>query len=303
MVLNNISKTIYISLLILAGIFICQYLIFLNVIDFGEFRQNNYQRESLYSLYLELFLAGMFIPIIEELGFRLFIGSRKKALIVSFVFYILLTISNFFNNIYLLALFAILGSILFCLPLVTKIKNSKNLTLFQLIFSSIIFSIFHFIQSSIPFLGFCSVLLYFTGMGLVFGIIRLNYGIVFSIVAHVIWNSVFIFFSIFNIDNTTKEVVCKDYKIEYSQSSIFGEDKNMISANEEYFKLQNGEIIQSIKIYFPQSTIKEYYQVNSLINYNIDVSVLQTTEIKIEELIECLVQENLIQKLEPTPKP
>ncbi len=294
MVLNKRYNKFLIIIFILAGIFICQYLLFLKIIDFGDFRQGFYQREYLNSLYLELLLAGLFVPILEELGFRLYLNSSKKTIAVGVTIFSTLTIFNFYNDLYLLILFLIIGIAVAYLPLISKRKN----LIIQLVLSSILFSLFHFIQSTIPLLGFISLFLYFLGTGLLFGIIRIKFGISYSIIAHILWNSGFILFGLLSLNNTVNTFKCDDYTIEYSESSIFSKDKNTISSNTNYFKLENGEIIQSMKIYFPSSEIKNYYQINSSVNYNINLINLGDMELQIENVINCLVEENLIKKIE-----
>lgn len=295
MVQNKINYQSIITTLILAVVFVCQYYFFKEKLDLGEFNNPFYQRDSIYSLIISLILATIVMPIFEEFAFRFFLGNTKKIKhVFGFIAIILLALLNF---IYDLNYFFILTIISGLIYLPSFLKNKKT-TLLQLFLISIVFSIFHFIGYDMPFVSTVSVLLYFTGLGLVFGLIRIKFNFIAAIISHILYNSFFVLISLNAYDNNIKEVNCNDYKIIFNENSLFTNKRNTIKNNGKILNIINGDIVQSLKIYYPNdSLINNYFQRKALVNYDLKVHKIDRSNIDLNQVLHCLEDMKILQKI------
>ncbi len=152
---------------------------------------------------LELFIMGMILaPIYEEILFRGLLKFDKKNVLTFIITILLLTTFSIYNDKYTIAI--ILSIILF---LVVGIYMSSNINSvsnfikkhFKYFFyaSSLFFGLIHITNFSgnINILIGLSIILTLpqTISGLIFGYARMKYGLIYSIILHIINNSILIF--------------------------------------------------------------------------------------------------------------
>ncbi|HET8861209.1 CPBP family intramembrane glutamic endopeptidase [Marivirga sp.] len=174
----------------------------------SEFNQSNNSYNTAVKNWI---LVVLLAPVVEEIGFRLFLKPNKLKVWVSifvlcyFIFSIV-TVSNFYSELDTLTLYKLLAALgvsslitfLFSEKIVSNIKSS----LFQYyIFSSFLFGLLHLLNF-VPLDGIQIILFPFLILpqilfGFAFGYLRLKNGLTWAIGLHALINSIsFIFKSL-----------------------------------------------------------------------------------------------------------
>ena len=152
---------------------------------------------------LKLFITGMILaPIYEEIFFRSLLKFDKKNISIFTIVISLLTMYNVYNNKYTNVLvLSIILILVFGIYLSSNIDKVSNFIKkhFKYFFyaSSLIFGLIHITNFSgnINILIALSIILTLpqTISGLIFGYARMKYGLIYSIILHIINNSILIF--------------------------------------------------------------------------------------------------------------
>lgn len=190
-----------VSILVMCGILILLLNIFSLVLNFayGYFRLN-YPEKVLYAIGGRYFLYHLLlVPIIEEIGFRLYLIPKRWNILLSSVFVIwviypmVITVpESQFEYIIIHGLTSItVGflAFLFLVKILPKIQYSYLFYLSALFFGSLHF--ISFVYDDISFFSILYVLLtiiLMTFVGVIFGYIRVSIGIIYSILFHFLLN-------------------------------------------------------------------------------------------------------------------
>lgn len=191
------------DLIKLYGIYLLAYIPLILIISvgckqFGITRINFSEKSTVFILY-GVFLA----PVIEEFIFRSWFKWSRKYLAILIVLFVALIALSFIRTKTLIyvAIMLILGIILFCVSKSRKQEIKELISLNIKYFywgSSIVFGLIHasnFVGNIWYLIGFSFILgsPQIVG-GLIFGYARLKYGLRYSILIHVLNNSLLLFF-------------------------------------------------------------------------------------------------------------
>lgn len=171
------------------------------LVEYGFLMKENvvyFKSFKFWNIIESFFLIGLLFPIIEEFGFRAFLTNDKNLERLGFSFFIIILIIEFINyfmmlNIWIYLIMVIIGvSIIF---INSKLINcftgiiSKDILTYSIL-ASLVFSFLHMgsnYSSDFIICLFFSVIPYFVN-GLIYCRIRWKYGLVYSIILHVLHN-------------------------------------------------------------------------------------------------------------------
>ncbi len=157
-----------------------------------------------FSDYFSLFIAIVILtPILEELSFRLVQNTTNHwssvfgisfFLSAHFFHYSGLNLNFFLHSISLVSVSLVIGVILTEL----KLKTHLISPIYVVYFTSISFAVFHLKVIGEPeyFLLYSMILLPYFLRALIYSFVRMNAGIIYSIICHAIFNSFFYFFNV-----------------------------------------------------------------------------------------------------------
>ena len=273
-------------------VFLAWILSSLNVI--GISRNFGFQIFSNMSMIFVLSFILIIIPFLEEVGFRLLIKTRKK---VNYAISILL--ASFFMFFTLNMVLAILCSLLLSVTVYLYLHNKNYAVDLQIVIASLFFSLLHFGDSisTTNHFSLAIYFLYFFGMGLVLSWIKINFSLLASFLVHATFNGFFIALMIYQGHNSKiVNVNCNDVNFSYKEELFFGHSSQGGSIKEDStLVLSNSNLVRMLDLFLPEQQVKEnYYQTNIFIKY--DIEIYRFYESDPEELLNCLVDENLIIK-------
>jgi|TARA_B110000114_G_C15039335_1_gene376329 hypothetical protein len=207
-------------------------------------------------------------PILEEYTYRYFITTKRKY--HKFFFASLIVVVGFVTkNLYITSFIIIISYLAF------YYRNDKKKYFTLLIFvSSISFSFSH-IQNifSSSTIALFSVILTLFGLGLLLMIVRIKYGILYSISLHMIYNGL-IFLSIYYSSPNEINIDNENYSIELKRENILDfEFGTKINSNNQKSEIKGASISEILKSISPNRTNKFYHFENNLLKYNGSVRI------------------------------
>lgn len=236
-------------------------------------------------------MIGLIGPVMEEIGFRLFIGSKKKLQIFSSI--IILSVYIFLQYgipITIIVVFLVILSVALYL------KDLRYSLDFQIIITSIIFTSLHFDEDTFTagLLSSIAYFSYFIGSAFIFAWLRINYSIFSSIFLHVALNAFVVIVMIFDgFESTTKTFDCSEFQITYNTKNIFKHKTQKTTFISDTLVIQNSNLIYMLDLYMPSENVKTKYQQNNpFVLY--DLKIPNYYERSSKDILECLEENQLI---------
>ena len=198
--IKNTSLLIKISMSYLFYIYLAIFLfhtfITLLEIDLIERIKSNDNKDlSIWKYFLRFLQTVILVPILEEFSFRSYINLKRKSILYSISFLVVFIILAFLNEILILGYFLslLLSFYLTLLFLRENLLNSKYIFKILWLFSAFIFALVHlngmeYSDKSLVLVLLSIMPFFILGIGL--GHARLKYGLIFSILIHMMFNLV-----------------------------------------------------------------------------------------------------------------
>ncbi len=254
-------------------------------------------RNDLYSVYLEIFLAVLAMPVLEEIAFRFSLAQNSKGkLILSGICYLLIVAAFFFNG--LTAFFILVVGGLLIIYLSSISEKYPFGTKIALILSSVLFAALHYnnYADMSPFVMY-SCLAATLGFGLIAGSVRVKYNFFYAILVHVLWNGMVACVLLFVDVKGDTEFSCSDYDFMIEEHCIFNQSNNRIFAGNSELIIENGDLIQFMYLYFmdERELLENYYSPNHWRNFSLRVD-LENKPLVLSEVLDCLVDRGYLIK-------
>jgi len=165
----------------------------INLIE--RIKSNDYENLTFWKYFIRFLQSVIITPILEEFSFRSYINLKKKSILYSIIFLAVFIILAFLNKILILG-YVLTLLLLFCITLLfikEKLLNSKFIFKILWIFSAFIFALIHingmeYTDKSLVIIILSIMPFFILGIGL--GYARLKYGLIFSILIHIMFNLV-----------------------------------------------------------------------------------------------------------------
>jgi len=174
-----------------------------------------------FSPILLITIPVIFVPVFEEFAFRGWTKLTVPRKLIS-IFLSVIYVQVLFDY-FLIAVFA-LACLLF---LMFKVK--KNILFINILFMSLFFAAVHINNFTNPIYAIGSMITLF-GVGLILSYVSFRFGIIFSIIVHII-NNCIVFLPLLFIANNADSIVTfegETYSAEFRPASMFGVSNNYI---------------------------------------------------------------------------
>ncbi|WP_121666998.1 CPBP family intramembrane glutamic endopeptidase [Mesonia aquimarina] len=269
------------SLLLVAGVLICQYFI-LNLLfpDISEEYINQRNNSQIIDSDLSLWIDGLLfpiiiLPIIEELGNRGFLAKNKITKIVGFTIFCLLTFLLSAPNLILKSIFIITGIFIYFVPY--KFLKTKHSLLFRVSISSIVFSFGHTATFNTAILPFLITSGYYLGFGFFFCWYVINYSLKKAILLHIAFNALVIL-AVQDFPYKEGQLQQKKYlqdkvNVSWKTRSFFNNDDSTLMFLENGYEMKNiFPYKTTMNIINNQDSLENYVPVKENTRYDIKIT-------------------------------
>lgn len=252
------------------------------------------------SIYVFLLSSICIAPIYEEITFRGILGTKKTPRILSLILIVPVTFAMGFGSypFYIVSLFAVLAC---CIVLIATTKVNwdleKKIT-FNVLATSLLFATMHYNFSDFKLYTIVFTLSLHLSLGLFFSWVMLNYGLLLSIGAHMLYNGIIaatVVFSLQFIDTAPKELVVDNVKMEWRQVPLLENTRSSVDWSESGVNANNTTLNSFFKYgVFTDSLNSSVFIKVPFAVYDINIKKGDGTKLDSKEVISCLLKAELL---------